>query len=58
VDLDFPKNSSIALINRNKAFFSPQGSTIIQEDDRLIILFENQKSLSEVYDSLKIQPDD
>jgi cell volume regulation protein A len=52
VDLNFPKNSRIALINRKETFLTPQGSTTIESDDRLIVLLENQRGLSEVYKSL------
>ncbi len=45
VDLDFPKNAIIALIKRNGNFIIPKGSTIIEENDVLMVLSEDEKSL-------------
>lgn len=57
VDLNFPKNARIALVNRKDTFFTPQGSSALEAEDRLIVLLENKKGLSEVYESLGLNFD-
>ncbi|MEH6680883.1 MAG: potassium/proton antiporter [Sediminicola sp.] len=54
VELHFPKSSLIAMINRNNKFITPNGATILDENDILIIISDNQNSIAEVYDCLQI----
>ncbi|MFY0712499.1 potassium/proton antiporter [Seonamhaeicola sp. NFXS20] len=52
VDLGFPKNAIIALIKRNNKYLTPNGSTVIEPHDVLVILSENQEGLELVNNCL------
>ncbi|ALJ06035.1 potassium transporter [Pseudalgibacter alginicilyticus] len=52
VDLGFPKNAIIALIKRNNKYLTPNGATIIEPNDVLVILAENQEGLNLVDQTL------
>lgn len=54
VQLGFPKTSIISFIKRNEKFITPSGSTTLMKNDRLYVLTENEDSLAQVYDCLKI----
>lgn len=55
VELGFPKTAIIAMIRRNGKYLTPNGSTVLQPLDTLIVLAENEESLDEVYETLEIQ---
>lgn len=52
IDLDFPKSALIALIRRNGSYVTPNGSTVIGQNDILLVVADNPESLSQVYRSL------
>jgi len=52
VDLGFPKNAIIAMIKRDNNFLTPNGSTVIKENDTLVILSDNQEGLDKANESL------
>jgi potassium/hydrogen antiporter len=54
IELHFPRTSSIAVINRDGKFITPNGSTVIEANDVLIVIADDQQSINQVYDSLKI----
>jgi potassium/hydrogen antiporter len=54
VDLNFPKNALIAMIKRGEKFVTPNGATIIEEGDKLMIIAENEQSLMEVFNKLSL----
>lgn len=54
LDLQFPQNSIIAMINRNQKFLTPNGSTIIEPHDILVVLSDNQDGIDKVYECLDI----
>jgi potassium/hydrogen antiporter len=54
VELHFPSTASIALINRQGKFISPNGSTVIMTNDVLIVISENKESMDMVYECLKV----
>jgi cell volume regulation protein A len=54
VELNFPKSAIIAMIKRKDKFFTPNGSTILQSNDVLIIISNTEQSIDEVYSCLKI----
>lgn len=45
VDLGFPKNAIIAMINRDHKFLTPNGATVIKAHDTLMILSDNAAGL-------------
>ena len=55
VDIEFPKTAIIAMIKRDEKYITPNGSTVINEDDVLIVLSENKKGITKVFKALNIQ---
>lgn len=58
LELGFPRNALIAIIKRNGKYVTPNGSTVIEEGDKLIILAENEESLVLAKDCLISGPPD
>lgn len=58
VDLNFPKTAIIAMIQQGEKFITPSGSTVIEENEILIILSDNQRGLERVYECLHVDPID
>lgn len=54
VDLNFPEKSLIVLIQRNERYISPSGSTVIEPNDKLIIVAEDKASLKESFSCLSV----
>ena len=54
VDLNFPKNAIIAMIEREGNYLTPNGSTIIEAGDKLVVLTDKPENMNEVYNSLQI----
>lgn len=55
VDLDFPKNAIIAMIEREENYLTPNGSTVLQQGDKLIVLTDEQEQLKDVFVSLDVR---
>jgi cell volume regulation protein A len=51
VELGFPRDSLIVLINRDENFFVPSGGTVLEEGD-VVLTLVNRKNLTEVRDIL------
>lgn len=47
VDIGLPNNTLIAIIKRNNKYLTPHGSTIIESNDKLIILSDDKNSIEE-----------
>ncbi|MGY5848868.1 potassium/proton antiporter [Salegentibacter sp. F14] len=56
VDLKFPRKAIIAMISRGDKFITPNGNTIIESNDILIVLTEDKETLHGVYQSLNLSP--
>jgi cell volume regulation protein A len=54
VDLDFPRSAIIAMIERDMNYLTPNGSTIIEKDDKLIVLTDRPQHIEEVYKALQL----
>lgn len=54
VDLNFPEKSLIVLIQRNDRYISPTGATVIEPNDKLIIVAEDKTSLRESFSCLSV----
>ncbi|MBK9270249.1 MAG: potassium/proton antiporter [Saprospiraceae bacterium] len=54
VELNFPKNSIIALIKRKDKYLTPNGSTVIEANDLLVLLSDNQNGLDKVENILGV----
>ncbi|GAB2532051.1 potassium/proton antiporter [Rufibacter soli] len=53
VELGLPKTALIVLIDRGGSFVTPNGSTVLQADDKLMIMVENEEELERVRVALK-----
>lgn len=54
VDLHFPKNAIIAMIKRDGKYITPNGMTVLESGDFLVVLAENKDGIAQVYDSLQM----
>lgn len=52
VELHFPKSAIIAMIKREDKYLVPNGSTVLRQNDTLLVLTENDDSLEQVYQRL------
>jgi cell volume regulation protein A len=52
VELDFPKNAIIAMIERRGNYLTPNGSTVLEVDDKLVVLMDKAEIFEEVELSL------
>ncbi|NDK56450.1 potassium/proton antiporter [Pontibacter fetidus] len=48
VELQFPKTALIVLINREGKYITPNGATILQENDKLLVMIDNDNELDKV----------
>ncbi len=48
VELGFPRNALITIIKRDNEYLTPHGSTVIKENDTLVVLSENQEGFDKV----------
>jgi potassium/hydrogen antiporter len=55
LDIGFPRAALIALIKRRGRFITPNGSTVIEPNDTLVIIAENTESLRLVHECLDIK---
>lgn len=58
VNLNFPKNAIIAMIEREGNYLTPNGSTVIEANDKLVVLTDKPEVLDKVYTSLSLAMDD
>lgn len=54
VNLGFPKGAIIAMIMRDGKFITPNGTTVLEANDILVILFESTRTIDEVYQQLHL----
>ncbi len=57
VQLGFPKTALISIIKRNNKYITPNGSTVLNEGDTLLVISENKGALRDVYDCLQVKQD-
>ncbi len=57
VDLHFPQHTIIAMIKRNHKFIVPNGLTVIEPNDRLVVLSENMEGIEQVGERIKVSLD-
>lgn len=48
VELQLPKTSLIVLIDRGGQFVTPNGATVLEEDDKLMVMVDNDEELEKV----------
>ena len=54
VKLKLPKSALIVLLEREGKYIQPNGSTILEENDKLLLLANNKEVLNEVYHTLGV----
>lgn len=54
VDLGLPENTFIAMIKRNHAYLVPDGSTVIEANDTLVVLSANEDEFKKVIECLNV----
>jgi cell volume regulation protein A len=54
VKLKLPKSALIVLLVRDGKYIQPNGSTTLEENDKLLLLANNKEALNEVYQALGI----
>lgn len=54
VNLNFPKKAIIAMIERDGNYLTPNGSTDLKANDRLVVLTDKPEILEKVYESLSL----
>ncbi|TXK52841.1 potassium/proton antiporter [Pontibacter qinzhouensis] len=52
VELQFPKTSLIVLIDRGGKFVTPNGATVLEEDDKLLVMVDDEEELVKVNQAL------
>lgn len=52
VDISFPKEAIIAMIKRNNKYLTPNGSTVMEANDILLILSDSQEGIDKVNECL------
>jgi cell volume regulation protein A len=52
--LNFPQKTLIAMIKRGDKYITPCGSTVLEPEDKLLILSENKEKLDKIYECLDI----
>lgn len=55
VELNFPQTAIIAMIKRGDHFITPNGSTIIEPNDILIVLSDTEEGMDQVYQQLRLE---
>ncbi|QHL89180.1 potassium/proton antiporter [Nibribacter ruber] len=53
VELDLPKTALIVLIDRSGSFVTPNGATVLQPEDKLMLMVENEQELDRVRAALQ-----
>lgn len=55
VDLEFPSSAIIAMIKRGEKYITPDGSTVIEAGDVLIVLSDSKEKMKDVYKALRVK---
>jgi len=55
VDLGLPKTILISIIQRNGKYITPNGSTVLEPNDKLYVISENREAIQKVFDCLDIK---
>lgn len=55
VELDFPRTALIVMIQRDKQYITPNGSTVLEPNDKLMVLADSDETFDEVYNKMGIE---
>lgn len=56
VEIGFPKNALIVMIERNKQYITPNGNTIIKPGDNLLVMTNSRRDIQSINACLQINP--
>ncbi len=56
VEIGFPRNALIVMIERNKQYITPNGNTIIKPGDNLLVMTNSLRDLKSIHACLQITP--
>jgi cell volume regulation protein A len=55
MNLSFPDNTLVVMVNRDDNYIVPTGKTILKEKDKLLIITDNHETLTETYKNLGVE---
>ncbi|MEL7588049.1 MAG: potassium/proton antiporter [Prolixibacteraceae bacterium] len=55
MDIPLPDKTLVVMVKRNDKYFVPTGNTVLQEDDKLLIITDDQDALMETYRNMGIE---
>src|SRR5690606_33664088 len=55
MDLPLPEKTLVVMVKREGNYFIPTGATVLQEQDKLLIITDDNQELMETYSNLKIK---
>ncbi|MGV8093006.1 MAG: potassium/proton antiporter [Mangrovibacterium sp.] len=55
MDMPLPDKTLVVMVKRNNRYFVPVGSTVLQKDDKLLVITDDQDALLETYKQLGIE---
>ena len=55
MELPFPENTLVVMVNREDNYFVPTGQTILQEKDKILIITDNHAALIDTYKNLGVE---
>jgi cell volume regulation protein A len=55
VELDFPRPALIVMIKRDKQYITPNGATVLEPKDKLLVLADSDDTFDEVYNILGVE---
>lgn len=55
MDLSLPDHTLAVMVKRNNRYFVPKGNTVLKENDRLLMIFDDNEALLQSYESMGIQ---
>lgn len=54
LNMPLPEQTLVVMVKRDELYFVPTGTTELQEDDKLLVIANNQEALEETYRRLKV----
>jgi len=58
MDMPLPDKTLVVMVKRGEKYFVPTGNTVLQEDDKLLIITDDQDALMDTYRNMGIEDGD
>ena len=55
MELDLPDHTLVVMVKRNARYFIPKGNTLLKENDKLLVISDDDKALLSSYEKLGIK---